>query len=116
MRKIIILGIAAAGFGLLAADGAQAARWCYSGPATEGCVALRTKAACLRFARREGGTCHVRRAAPVEHYPPEARYPGMRPGQIYPNRPYWANPNECFTDEGGGRFRPCSAGGGGGRR
>jgi hypothetical protein len=34
----------------------------------------------------------------------------MLPGQIYPNRPYGAAPGSCFTDDGGGRFRPCSAG------
>ena len=26
------------------------------------------------------------------------------------NRPSWAGPNECFTDDGYGRFWPCSAG------
>ena len=30
----------------------------------------------------------------------------------YPNRPAWATPGECYTDEGGGRFMPCSYGGG----
>jgi len=37
-------------------------------------------------------------AAPV--YPYRARTPG----------PIWANPNECFTDEGYGRYWPCGAG------
>lgn len=32
------------------------------------------------------------------------------PGQIFPNRPFGASPYECFTDDGGGRFRSCSAG------
>ena len=40
-------------------------------------------------------------AAPV--YPYSARTPG----------PIWANPNECFTDEGYGRYWPCGAGKGG---
>jgi len=25
-----------------------------------------------------------------------------------PARPAWANPNDCFTDDGYGRFLPCS--------
>jgi len=34
---------------------------------------------------------------------------------VYPYRaptagPLWANPNECFTDEGYGRYWPCGAG------
>ncbi|MGB9365685.1 MAG: hypothetical protein WCE79_06705 [Xanthobacteraceae bacterium] len=36
--------------------------------------------------------------APV--YPYYAQTPG----------PVWANPNECFTDEGYGRYWPCGAG------
>lgn len=27
-----------------------------------------------------------------------------------PGRPVWANPNECYTDEGYGRYWPCGAG------
>jgi hypothetical protein len=114
MRMIAILGIAAAGF--LAPAGAEAARWCHTGAQAQGCT-FRTQAQCLRTARREGGDCRVqvaaRRPAQVERHVP-AGYSGMAPGQVYPNRPYWAAPNECFTDDGGGRFRPCSAGGDGG--
>ena len=34
---------------------------------------------------------------------------------VYPYRaptagPLWANPNECYTDEGYGRYWPCGAG------
>jgi len=29
----------------------------------------------------------------------------------FPTRPAWAAPGECFTDDGYGRFRSCSAGG-----
>lgn len=115
MRMMAILGVAVAGF-ILAPAGAEAARWCHTGAQAKGC-AFRTQAQCLRTARRDGGACHVqvaaRRVAPTEHAAP---YSGMAPGQLYPNRPYWANPNECFTDDGGGRFRPCSAGGDGGSR
>jgi hypothetical protein len=38
--------------------------------------------------------------------------PTLPQGQIYPNRPAWAPPGACFTDEGYGRFTPCDAGGG----
>ena len=31
--------------------------------------------------------------------------------QIYPNRPIWAAPGQCFSDEGYGRFTPCDVGG-----
>jgi len=27
------------------------------------------------------------------------------------NRPSWAGPNQCFTDEGYGRYMPCDSGG-----
>jgi hypothetical protein len=37
-------------------------------------------------------------SAPVSPY--YARTPG----------PPWANPNECYTDEGYGRYTPCGAG------
>jgi len=43
------------------------------------------------------------RAAPVVSVPAKpiiARTPG----------PAWAGPNECFTDEGYGRYWPCGAG------
>lgn len=39
-------------------------------------------------------------AVSVPVYPSYARTPG----------PVWANPNECFTDEGYGRYWPCGAG------
>jgi hypothetical protein len=28
----------------------------------------------------------------------------------FPGRPAWAKPDDCFTDDGYGRFWPCSAG------
>jgi hypothetical protein len=31
--------------------------------------------------------------------------------QGFPTRPAWAQPVDCFTDDGYGRFRSCSAGG-----
>jgi hypothetical protein len=39
-------------------------------------------------------------AATVPAYSYSARTPG----------PAWANPNECYTDEGYGRYWPCGAG------
>ena len=30
---------------------------------------------------------------------------------VFPTRPAWAQPGDCFTDDGYGRFRSCSAGG-----
>jgi hypothetical protein len=32
-------------------------------------------------------------------------------GNGFPTRPAWAQPGDCFTDDGYGRFRSCSAGG-----
>jgi len=44
---------------------------------------------------------HVVRSAPVVTTgAPVARTPG----------PSWANPNDCYTDEGYGRYWPCGAG------
>ena len=43
---------------------------------------------------------HARAHAYVPVSPYAARTPG----------PPWAQPWECFTDEGYGRYRPCSAG------
>jgi hypothetical protein len=31
--------------------------------------------------------------------------------QISPSRPVWAAPQQCFTDDGYGRFTPCEGGG-----
>ena len=45
---------------------------------------------------------HVRVERPVAM---EQRY------QRFPNRPPWAAPQQCFTDEGYGRFTTCDNGG-----
>ena len=29
----------------------------------------------------------------------------------FPNRPRWAAPQQCFTDDGYGRYTPCEGGG-----
>jgi hypothetical protein len=43
------------------------------------------------------------------HYGPYAYVPAPSYGWQTP-RPPWAAPWECYTDEGYGRYRPCSAG------
>ena len=108
MRTAAILAAATAAF-TLTTVGAEAARWCHAGANARGC-AFNTHGQCARMARRVGGSCHQQMAYGV------VSDPDRIPGQIYPNRPYWAAPGECFTDDGGGRFRPCSAGGDGGGR
>ncbi len=57
-------------------------------------------------ASRKGKRHKVTRApAPVVHSAVPFAY---RPAPGVPaNRPPWAGPNECFTDEGYGRFTPC---------
>jgi hypothetical protein len=47
-------------------------------------------------------THHVA-AAPAIAAPGHPNYAATR-------GPLWANPNECFTDEGYGRYWPCGAG------
>jgi hypothetical protein len=107
MRTPAILAAAAATL-ILTSGAADAARWCHAGVNARGC-AFDTRTQCARAARRVGGSCHRQATYGV------AADPDRIPGQIYPNRPYWAAPGECFTDDGGGRFRPCNAGDGGGR-
>jgi hypothetical protein len=48
-------------------------------------------------------TRHHAGPAPVAAPPVYGNYAGTR-------GPAWANPNECFTDEGYGRYWPCGAG------
>ena len=113
MRTIAIVGVAAATF-ILAPAGAEAARWCHAGANAKGC-AYSSQAQCARAAQRAGGSCHQQFAARVLPNTTAADGPYHTiPGQIYPNRPFWSSPFECFTDDGGGRYRPCSAGGDGG--
>ena len=50
----------------------------------------------------------VARHAPIVNPAPAGEpYAARQPG-----RPAWARPDECLTDEGGGRFYPCNYGGG----
>jgi len=55
--------------------------------------------------------------APTDAVAKQKRYKAQRV-VVYPAAPYfvgtarppWAQPWECFTDEGYGRYRPCSSG------
>jgi hypothetical protein len=47
---------------------------------------------------------HSRVARTVQAQQPHA-YPE------YPSRPRWAAPQQCFTDDGYGRYTPCEGGG-----
>jgi hypothetical protein len=50
---------------------------------------------------------HKRHKAVV--HPPAGLYVPPAPS-AQPRGPIWAGPNECYTDEGYGRFWPCGAG------
>jgi hypothetical protein len=50
------------------------------------------------------------RAAQPQPAPAYPNYDGVRPGAVS-NGPYWSSPLECFTDDGQGRYRPCSESG-----
>lgn len=49
-------------------------------------------------------------AASSEPYMNESPVAGRDPAYTQTG-PVWRGPNECFTDEGYGRFTPCDAGG-----
>jgi hypothetical protein len=44
---------------------------------------------------------------PRKHAAPAAQVPASR---TLPARPAWAGPNQCWTDEGYGRYAPCDTG------
>lgn len=103
MTKSILVAMALAGASFMAVGNASAARWCVDGNCN-----FSSRASCERAADRVGGDC--------------SRYRGRRgvqdsrfdyPNQIEPSRPYGANRNQCFFDDGGGRFRPCDQPSGG---
>jgi hypothetical protein len=50
-------------------------------------------------------------AAASEPYMNEAPVAGRAFGDNQTAGPIWRGPNECFTDEGYGRFTPCDVGG-----
>ena len=73
-------------------------------------VAAAAAAIILSTSLADAASRHQQRS----HRRAPAALPMQPQGQIYPNRPPWAAPWQCFTDEGYGRFRPCDAGGRGG--
>jgi hypothetical protein len=62
--------------------------------------------------QRHHGARHGIRPAPARVAPA----PSFEPARMYEARPgVWISTYDCITDEGYGRWRPCSAGGGKGR-
>jgi hypothetical protein len=109
MRMVSALA-AAAVMTAWAGGEAQAARWCsYEGGALLRC-GFHSAQQCKRSVGRHGD---CRREVAYRRQPKPVA-PGMAPGQIYPSRPAWASPYECYLDEGYGRYRPCNGGGDGG--
>jgi hypothetical protein len=105
MKKTMLAVIAASGMVIgIAIAPANAARYCVG----ENCN-FSSRASCERHAARIGDDCE--------------RYRGQRGGiqgsrfdsrdQLEPSRPYGANRNQCYFDDGGGRFRPCEQPSGG---
>lgn len=50
-----------------------------------------------------------RKRQKVRVHSPAATMP-MKPAAARPRGPSWAGPNECYTDEGYGRYVSCSGG------
>jgi hypothetical protein len=105
MVKSLLAAAALTGMAIsFAAVPASAARYCVG----ENCN-FSSRASCERLAARTGDDCE--------------RYRGQRGGlqgsrfdsrdQLEPSRPYGANRNQCYFDDGGGRFRPCEQPSGG---
>lgn len=112
MRILMSALAAAAVMSAWAGGEAKAAStWCaYEGSAVVRC-GFHSAKQCRRSIGRHGA---CRRVAAVRRAPEPVAPPGFIPGQIYPSRPAWASPYECYLDDGYGRFRPCNAGGDGG--
>jgi hypothetical protein len=106
MRTVAILGALATALLIDAGSSVQAARWCGQAGAAQNC-SFQSYRACVRAVGR-AGACHRQVAARAA--------PAMEPRGVsvhgWPQRPAWASPYECYYDEGYGRYRPCSAGGG----
>jgi hypothetical protein len=60
---------------------------------------------------RRAGHAEIRSSRPT---PPANRSNEAARPSVYPNRPAYAPSNECWNDDGGFRWRPCSGGDGGG--
>lgn len=113
MKKLAFAAAIAATPLFFLAPTADAAQWC-----RDGAHGPRCGFASLKQCARGGAACYratvVHRRGPTawDGNRPAPRYP--MPGQIEPSRPYWSSPYQCFTDDGGGRFRPCDQPSGGG--
>ena len=72
--------------------------------------ALIAAVAILSLAGLDGAdAASKRKRHKVRHDAPVAAVPTVSYGMRTPG-PSWAGPNECFTDEGYGRYTPCGAG------
>jgi len=63
--------------------------------------------AILGVAAAEAASRHKHHTRNVRTAPVAMPYIYPAPGQVGPP---WAGPNQCFTDEGYGRFTPCDVG------
>jgi hypothetical protein len=60
------------------------------------------------------GTVSADAATRNKHHPRAARAVQLQHPSAYPefpSRPRWAAPQQCFTDDGYGRYTPCEGGG-----
>ncbi|BAT59733.1 hypothetical protein GJW-30_1_02266 [Variibacter gotjawalensis] len=113
MTKIALSAALAATALFFSIPTSEAAQWCRDGASGSRCGFTSYKQC-----TRGGADCY--RAASARDRSPTA-FDGNRPAprfqypnQIEPTRPYWSSPYQCFTDDGGGRFRPCDQPAGGG--
>jgi hypothetical protein len=53
---------------------------------------------------------HHKRHKRAHHHHHAATYVPAAPYAVGGPRPIWAQPGQCFTDEGYGRYWPCGAG------
>lgn len=103
MKIVMSAALATATVFALSITSAGAARWCVD----QNCN-FTSRASCERAADRMGGDC--------ERYMGRGARQNSRfdsPRQIEPSRPYGANRNQCYFDEGYGRFTPCDQSPGG---
>jgi hypothetical protein len=58
------------------------------------------------------GAGSIEAATATKHHPRVTRPAAMQqPTNAYPSKPRWAAPQQCFTDDGYGRYTPCEGGG-----
>jgi hypothetical protein len=110
MRTVATLGALMMALLIDAGSPAHAARWCGQTGVGQSC-GFQSYRAC---ARALGATGQCRRQASARALRPAPLAPSPAGVSVHgwPQRPAWASPYECYYDEGYGRYRPCSAGGG----